>query len=94
MFTHFYRKIELFHFRKQQLMYEFVFLQNGSAIFGAPLNIVPQQNIKCCGQLVQIPALVHQLCTALKSNLSVEGLFRKAGSQMRQKEMKVYSMKI
>lgn len=38
---------------------------------------------------MQVPQLVHELCSYISRNLETEGLFRKAGSSVRQKEIKV-----
>lgn len=41
------------------------------------------------GSSVEIPAFVVEACEHIQQNISVEGLFRKAGSNARQKELKV-----
>lgn len=41
------------------------------------------------GGIVQVPRFIFDACQIILDNVSTEGLFRKAGSNMRQKEIRV-----
>ena len=41
------------------------------------------------GSITQVPLFVSDACQRILENVTVEGLFRKAGSTSRQREMKV-----
>lgn len=60
-------------------------------VFNKPLHTLQLQSVKMENNCtIEIPQLVHELCTYVKCNLEVEGIFRKAGSSARQKEIKVF----
>lgn len=63
-------------------------LQNCTLVFGAQLGSVALCTVQCCGNYLQIPVILSELCSLLRANVHVEGLFRKAGSQARQREIK------
>lgn len=58
-------------------------------MFNKPLHTLQLHTIKMENTSLQIPQLVHELCSYISCNLETEGLFRKAGSTARQKEIKV-----
>lgn len=58
-------------------------------MFGAPLAKVPSCSVICCGSTLCVPMIVNEMSTVLRTNADIEGLFRKAGSQNRQKDIKV-----
>lgn len=58
-------------------------------MFGAPLLKVPSCSVICCGSTLSVPNVVSEMSSVLRANAHVEGLFRKAGSQTRQKDIKV-----
>lgn len=53
---------------------------------------VPACSVICCGSTLSIPVIVAEMSSVLRSNAHVEGLFRKAGSQNRQKDIKVFKL--
>lgn len=59
-------------------------------MFGAPLVKVPSCTVICCGSTLSVPMVVTEMSTVLRTNVHIEGLFRKAGSQNRQKDIKVW----
>lgn len=62
-------------------------------IFNKPLNCLQLHTVKLDKNVsIQIPQLVHELCSYISCSLETEGLFRKAGSTARQKEIKVYHL--
>lgn len=61
-------------------------------MFNKPLHCLPLHVIKLEISSLQIPQLVHELCSYISCNLETEGLFRKAGSTARQKEIKVFEL--
>lgn len=74
--------------------YIFLFLQDNLAannVFNKPLNTLQLHTIKMVNNAsLQIPQLVHELCSYISCHLETEGIFRKAGSTARQKEIKVF----
>lgn len=50
---------------------------------------VPSCSVICCGSTLSVPNVVSEMSSVLRANAHVEGLFRKAGSQTRQKDIKV-----
>lgn len=60
-------------------------------MFGAPLVKVPSCSVICCGSTLSVPMVVTEMSAVLRANAHIEGLFRKAGSQNRQKDIKVCS---
>lgn len=65
------------------------YLKDHKTVFGAPLVKVPSCSVVCCGSTLSIPIVVTEMSSVLRTNAHVEGLFRKAGSQTRQKDIKV-----
>ncbi|XP_022116576.2 uncharacterized protein LOC110994319 [Pieris rapae] len=63
-------------------------VKNHKTLFGAPLMKVPSCSVICCGSTLSIPIVVSEMSSVLRANAHVEGLFRKAGSQTRQKDIK------
>ncbi|CAB3249310.1 unnamed protein product [Arctia plantaginis] len=63
-------------------------IKDHKTVFGAPLVKVPSCSVICCGSTLSIPVIVAEMSSVLRSNAHVEGLFRKAGSQNRQKDIK------
>ncbi|KAG7297865.1 hypothetical protein JYU34_018617 [Plutella xylostella] len=63
-------------------------VKDGKTVFGAPLFKVPSCSVICCGSTLSIPMVVSEMSCVLRANAHVEGLFRKAGSQTRQKDIK------
>ncbi|XP_026315019.1 rho GTPase-activating protein 11A-like isoform X2 [Hyposmocoma kahamanoa] len=57
-------------------------------VFGAPLAKVPSCSVICCGSTLSVPIIVSEMSSVLRANARIEGLFRKAGSQTRQKDIK------
>ncbi|XP_044731213.1 uncharacterized protein LOC123294171 [Chrysoperla carnea] len=57
-------------------------------IFKVPLHLLPTENITNHGFDVKIPCFVFEACKLISMNIQTEGLFRKAGSNVRQKEIK------
>lgn len=68
------------------------FIQDHKTLFGAPLAKVPSCSVICCGSTLSVPIVVTEMSSVLRSNAHVEGLFRKAGSQNRQKDIKVCAL--
>lgn len=59
-------------------------------IFGVPLNNLEFTEVKLSsGALCRIPIFVSDACARIMDQIEVEGIFRKAGSQIRQKEIRV-----
>ncbi|XP_073408247.1 rho GTPase-activating protein 11A isoform X2 [Dendrobates tinctorius] len=54
-------------------------------VFGAPLYTLPQLNIPVYGN---IPSFLVAVCKYLEEHVQTEGLFRKSGSVVRQKQLK------
>lgn len=69
----------------------FNFFQDHKTVFGAPLVKVPSCSVICCGSTLSVPVVVTEMSSVLRTNAHNEGLFRKAGSQNRQKDIKVSS---
>lgn len=63
--------------------------QRTAVTFGADITTVPLQTVTCCGSKLTVPLIVYEACNMLKCHVHIEGLFRKAGSQTRQKDIKV-----
>ncbi|CAK1583758.1 unnamed protein product [Parnassius mnemosyne] len=63
-------------------------VKDHKAVFGAPLVKVPSCSVICCGSTLSIPIVVSEMSSVLRSNAHIQGLFRKAGSQTRQKDIK------
>ncbi|CAG9565573.1 unnamed protein product [Danaus chrysippus] len=63
-------------------------VKDHKTVFGAPLVKVPSCSVICCGSTLSIPNVVSEMSSVLRANAHVEGLFRKAGSQTRQKDIK------
>ncbi|XP_053613362.1 uncharacterized protein LOC128676928 [Plodia interpunctella] len=63
-------------------------VKDHKTLFGAPLIKVPSCSVICCGSTLSIPIVVTEMSSVLRANAHVEGLFRKAGSQNRQKDIK------
>ncbi|XP_052743959.1 uncharacterized protein LOC112044372 [Bicyclus anynana] len=63
-------------------------VKDHKTVFGAPLVKVPSCSVICCGSTLSIPIVVTEMSQVLRSSAHVEGLFRKAGSQTRQKDIK------
>lgn len=74
----------------QYYKYNIIFLQDNKTVFGAPLIKVPSCSVICCGSTLNIPIVVNEMSAILRVNAHMEGIFRKAGSQNRQKDIKVY----
>lgn len=55
-----------------------------------PLSSLPQQTVTLTsGQQLEVPMLVHDLCSHVLTKIETEGLFRKGGSKARQNEIQV-----
>ncbi|KAM3960472.1 uncharacterized protein ACR2FA_005379 [Aphomia sociella] len=63
-------------------------VKDHKTLFGAPLVKVPSCSVICCGSTLSVPIVVTEMSSVLRANAQVEGLFRKAGSQNRQKDIK------
>ncbi|XP_050353808.1 uncharacterized protein LOC126775764 [Nymphalis io] len=63
-------------------------VKDHKTVFGAPLLKVPSCSVICCGSTLCIPTVVSEMSSVLRKNAHMEGLFRKAGSQTRQKDIK------
>ncbi|XP_063831096.1 uncharacterized protein LOC135080382 [Ostrinia nubilalis] len=63
-------------------------VKDHKTVFGAPLVKVPSCSVICCGSTLSVPMVVTEMSTVLRANAHIEGLFRKAGSQNRQKDIK------
>ncbi|XP_072929788.1 uncharacterized protein [Epargyreus clarus] len=63
-------------------------VKDHKTVFGAPLVKVPTCSVICCGSTLSVPIVVSEMSSVLRANAHVEGLFRKAGSQTRQKDIK------
>ncbi|XP_060805132.1 rho GTPase-activating protein 11A [Amyelois transitella] len=63
-------------------------VKDHKTLFGAPLVKVPSCSVICCGSTLSVPIVVTEMSSVLRANAHVEGLFRKAGSQNRQKDIK------
>ncbi|KAF4531719.1 hypothetical protein B566_EDAN009340 [Ephemera danica] len=60
-------------------------------IFHRPLDQLPCQSVHLhCGAVIQVPCFLVDLCEALQDRLETEGIFRKAGSAVRQREIKAH----
>lgn len=69
------------HF-KQQLSHK--------KIFGVALQNLEFTEVKLSnGSLCRIPLFISDACARIMDHIEVEGIFRKAGSQVRQKEIRV-----
>lgn len=59
-------------------------------IFGLPLHKLDFVDVKLSnGSLTRVPNFVSDACSRVMEHIDVEGLFRKAGSSSRQKEIRV-----
>lgn len=59
-------------------------------IFGVPLNNLEFIEVELSnGSSCRIPIFVSDACARIMEQIEVEGIFRKAGSQLRQKEIRV-----
>lgn len=59
-------------------------------IFGVSLKELEFTEIQLSGgNYCRVPTFVHDACALIKESVTVEGLFRKAGSSIRQKEIRV-----
>ncbi|XP_049877973.1 rho GTPase-activating protein gacU-like [Pectinophora gossypiella] len=63
-------------------------VKDHKTVFGAPLAKVPSCSVICCGSTLSVPMVVSEMSSVLRANANMEGLFRKAGSQSRQKDIK------
>ncbi|XP_063539328.1 uncharacterized protein LOC134748461 isoform X1 [Cydia strobilella] len=63
-------------------------VKDHKTVFGAPLAKVPSGSVICCGSNLCVPLVVNEMSAVLRTNAHIEGLFRKAGSQTRQKDIK------
>lgn len=63
-------------------------VKDQKTVFGAPLAKVPSCSVICCGSTLCVPMVVTEMSAVLRANAHIEGLFRKAGSQNRQKDIK------
>lgn len=60
-------------------------------VFRTPLSYQPLDVVNLSsGGIVHVPVFVSQACAFLEKHITQEGLFRKAGSHMRQKELMAY----
>lgn len=63
---------------------------NGQRIFGVSLKELEFTEVQLSGgNYCRVPTFVHDACTLIKENVTIEGIFRKAGSSIRQKEIRV-----
>ncbi|XP_069681730.1 uncharacterized protein [Periplaneta americana] len=67
--------------------------KNGSAetrLFKVPLNHLENEVtlLLRCGTAVEVPSFVARACSYIKKHIETEGIFRKAGSTSRQRELK------
>lgn len=59
-------------------------------IFGVPLHKLDFADVKLSnGSLSRVPRFVSDACSRVMTHIDVEGLFRKAGSSSRQREIRV-----
>lgn len=59
-------------------------------IFGLPLNKLDFTDVKLSNGLAsRVPTFVSEACLRIMNHIEFEGLFRKAGSSSRQKEIRV-----
>lgn len=59
-------------------------------MFGLSLNKLELTDVKLSnGSLCRIPLFVSDCCSRIMDHIEVEGIFRKAGSNARQKEIRV-----
>lgn len=59
-------------------------------IFGVSLKELEFTEVKLSGgNYCRVPAFVHDACCLIKKHVATEGLFRKAGSSIRQREIRV-----
>lgn len=59
-------------------------------VFNVPLKNLELAEVKLSnGSVCRVPKFVSDACTLIMENVEVEGLFRKAGSAARQKEIRV-----
>ncbi|KAJ0173554.1 hypothetical protein K1T71_010703 [Dendrolimus kikuchii] len=63
-------------------------VKDHKTVFGAPIAKVPSCSVVCCGSTLCVPMIVNEMSAVLRANAHIEGLFRKAGSQNRQKDIK------
>lgn len=63
-----------------------------SHVFGKPLQVLRMEEVILpqAKEPVDIPEFVLNACSHIEENLTVEGLFRKAGSSSRQREIKTW----
>lgn len=63
---------------------------NHQKIFGVPLNSLEFTEVKLSnGVLCRIPMFISDACSRIMDQIEMEGIFRKAGSTARQKEIRV-----
>ncbi|KAJ2953395.1 hypothetical protein O0L34_g985 [Tuta absoluta] len=79
------KKAGLKHRLKKYIMKN---VKDHKTVFGAPLAKVPSTSVICCGSNLSVPIVVSEMSSVLRNNAHMEGLFRKAGSQTRQKDIK------
>jgi len=61
-------------------------------LFQKSLDSLPKQPVLLkSGGVVDVPCFVVDLCQAIRKHFDTEGIFRKAGSSSRQKEIKVFN---
>lgn len=59
-------------------------------VFNVPLKSLDLAEVKLSnGSVCRVPQFVSDACMLIMENVEVEGLFRKAGSAARQKEIRV-----
>lgn len=62
-----------------------------AGIFRVPLHHLDHEIVLLnCGTAVEVPSFVARACSYIKQHIETEGIFRKAGSTSRQKELKVW----
>jgi hypothetical protein len=61
-----------------------------TGVFRVPLHHLDHEVVLLnCGTAVEVPSFVARACSYIKQHIKTEGIFRKAGSTSRQKELKV-----
>jgi hypothetical protein len=62
-----------------------------TGVFKVPLHRLHHEVVLLnCGTAVEVPGFVARACSHIKQHIETEGIFRKAGSTSRQKELKVW----
>ncbi|XP_023705411.1 uncharacterized protein LOC111863376 isoform X2 [Cryptotermes secundus] len=62
-----------------------------AGIFRVPLHHLDHEIVLLnCGTAVEVPSFVARACSYIKQHIETEGIFRKAGSTSRQKELKAF----